>query len=66
MILPTKIVLWVSPKIYEMKILVFLIYCAHAIVAPPVFRYTMKRPGNRIYEGEDAAPGQFPYHVWKY
>ncbi len=25
----------------------------------------MKRPGNRIYEGEDAAPGQFPYHVWK-
>ncbi len=23
----------------------------------------MKRPGERIYEGEDAAPGQFPYHV---
>ncbi len=34
MILPTKIVLWVSLKIYEMQILVFHIYCDHAIVAP--------------------------------
>ncbi len=24
----------------------------------------MKRPGDRIYEGEDAVAGQFPYHAY--
>ncbi len=36
MILPTKIVLWVSPKNIRNVVFVFLIYCAHAIVALPV------------------------------
>ncbi len=37
MILPTRLGLWVSLKIvHVLKIFVFLVYCAHAIVAPPV------------------------------